>query len=267
MYDGKIYTPTTNDFQKCFDDYMADVQRRKENNQLKQGENVKTDENGKIQVSGTASVMTINGLIAKIVFDKNPDREFYIEESFPLDWMYPYLQPHGLIFKINRQPLDTLPADIVQQDHDYWTKLIQPMIGDWLTDDTSIDEIAQFADKVFRQHKLAGFTGDPQYVQNDWTCKSFAFERSHIADLYAWRAKNATTPEEKKRMEQAADFAYRQSMALCPCYANIAVPYINFLMSQNRKFHALTMVETAAKIHPAPQLTQIIANIKKIRAK
>ena len=48
--------------------------------------------------------MAINGLLAKIMFDKNPDREFYIEESFPLDWMYPYLEPHGLIFKINRQP-------------------------------------------------------------------------------------------------------------------------------------------------------------------
>jgi len=35
--------------------------------------------------------MTINGLLAKIIFDKNPNREFYIEESFPLDWMYPYL--------------------------------------------------------------------------------------------------------------------------------------------------------------------------------
>ena len=78
--------------------------------------------------------MEINGLLVKTIFDKNPDREFYIEESFPLDWMYPNLEPHGLIIKINRQPLPELSDEIVQRDHDYWTKYIQPMIGDWLSD-------------------------------------------------------------------------------------------------------------------------------------
>ena len=70
-------------------------------------------ENGRVQVSGQVAVMSINGLLAKVIFDKNPDREFYIEESFPLDWMYPHLEPHGLIMKINRQPLAELPDDIV----------------------------------------------------------------------------------------------------------------------------------------------------------
>jgi len=246
---------------------MTDVARRKKNNRLKPGEQVKVDKNGRLQASGVTSVMELNGLIAKIIFDKNPDHEFYIQESFPLDWMYPYLQPHGIIFKINHQPLDTLSEEIVQQDHDYWTKLIQPMIGDWLNDDTSVDEIAKFADKVFRQHKFSSFTGDPQYVQNDYACKVFGKERAAIAELYAWRAKNATSTDEKKRMAQAADFAYRQSMALCPYSPETVVRYLNLLMTQNRKSDALLVVETAAKIHPDPQLTQIIANIKKIRAK
>ena len=66
---------------------------------------------GKVQVSGQVAVMGINGLMTKVIFDRNPDREFYVEESFPLDWMYPYLEPHGLIMKLNRQPLAQLPAE------------------------------------------------------------------------------------------------------------------------------------------------------------
>ena len=88
--------------------------------------------NGRLQVSGQVAVMEINGLLAKIIFDKNPDREFYIEESFPLDWMYPHLEPHGLIMKINRQPLAGLSDEIIQKDNDYWIKYMTPMIGDWL---------------------------------------------------------------------------------------------------------------------------------------
>ena len=94
-----------------------------QNHQLKPGEDVTTDPKGNIQMSGQVAVMEINGLIAKVILDKNPDHEFYIEESFPLDWMYPYLEPHGLIFKINHQPLPGLSDEIVGQDHDYWRSL------------------------------------------------------------------------------------------------------------------------------------------------
>jgi hypothetical protein len=95
MYGGKIYTPTAEDSQKCFQEYTVDAQRRLEEHKLKPGEDVKMVD-GKVQVSGQVAVMSINGLITKVIFDRNPDREFYVEESFPLDWMYPYLEPHGL---------------------------------------------------------------------------------------------------------------------------------------------------------------------------
>jgi hypothetical protein len=62
--------------------------------------------------------MAINGLLTKVIFDKNPDHEFYVEESFPLDWMYPYLTPFGIIMKINRQPLAEITEDVVKKDHD-----------------------------------------------------------------------------------------------------------------------------------------------------
>src|ERR1017187_1454349 len=105
MYGAKIYTPTDEDSKKCFQNYMEDAQERVQKHQLKPGENVTVGADGKIQVSGQVAVMQINGLMVKLILDKNPDREFYIEESFPFDWMYPHLEPHGLIMKINRQPL------------------------------------------------------------------------------------------------------------------------------------------------------------------
>ena len=58
--------------------------------------------------------MNINGLLTKVIFDHNPKNEFFVEESFPLDWMYPHLTPFGIIMKINRQPLPSLTEDILQ---------------------------------------------------------------------------------------------------------------------------------------------------------
>jgi hypothetical protein len=166
MYGAKIYTPTDEDSKKCFQDYMADAQERVQKHQLKPGENVAVGADGKIQVSGQVAVMEINGLLVKTIFDRNTNHEFYIEESFPFDWMYPYLEPHGLIMKINRQPLSELSDEIVKQDHDYWVKYVQPMIGDWLNDDTSVEKVAAFAKKTFGKQDFTGFTGDPRFIQN-----------------------------------------------------------------------------------------------------
>jgi hypothetical protein len=133
MYGGRIWIPATEDSQKAFEDYTKDAERRRAMNQLKPGEDVHVDpRTGQIQVSGQVAVMEINGLLVKDIFDQNTNQEFYVEESFPLDWMYPYLEPHGIIFKLNRPPLPGLSDEIVQADRDYWTKLTAPMIGDWL---------------------------------------------------------------------------------------------------------------------------------------
>jgi hypothetical protein len=248
MYAGKIYTPTDEDSQKCFQDYTEDVTRRRQNNQLKPGEDVRTDSNGKVQISGHIAVMEINALLVKTIFDKNPDREFYIEESFPLDWMYPNLEPHGLIMKINRQPLPTLSGEIVKQDRDYWTKYLTPMIGGWLNKDTTVEEVAAFVEKTYVKNDLSGFTGDSQFVQNSDAQKMFSKLRSSIAGVYVWWMKHATDASEKQRMADAADFAFRQAFALCPYSPEVVFRYIDFLMGQNRGADALLVVETAVKM-------------------
>ena len=87
--------------------------------------------------------MTINGLLTKVIFDQNPKNEFFVEESFPLNWMYPHLTPFGIIMKINRQPLRELTEDAVRKDHEFWTQYSERLIGNWITYDTSVKEIAR----------------------------------------------------------------------------------------------------------------------------
>jgi beta-lactamase regulating signal transducer with metallopeptidase domain len=253
MHGSKIYIPTSEDSQKCFQNYVADAQVRLQENRLKPGEDIKAD-GGRIQVSGVVAVLEINGLLVKTIFEKNPGREFFIEESFPLDWMYPNLEPHGLIFKINRQPLTELSEAMVEQDRAYWQKLVPGMIGGWLKDDTSVQEITAFAEKVFVRHDLGGFTGDPGFVQNDYTSRMFSKLRTSIAGLYAWRAEHATDAVEKERLTRAADFAFRQALALCPV-SPAAVPeavknYATFLKNQHREKDARLVQSLAEQFKP-----------------
>ena len=256
MYGGKIYTPTDEDLQKSFQDYTTDAQRRlahdrqfpNEPRQLKPGEEVKLDTNGQIRLSGQMNVIGIRELLTKTIFDKNPDREFYVEEGFPLDWMYPYLEPHGLIMKINRQQLPVLSDEIVQRDSDYWTKYLTPMIGGWLKPDTTVAEVAAFAEKIHVKKDFSGFAGDPQFFQSEYWCENFSKLRSSIGGLYGWRAQHAADDAEKKRMNDAADFAFRQAWAFCPYSTETIFRYANLLISQNRRADALLVAETAAKM-------------------
>ena len=162
--------------------------------------------------------------------------------------MYPLLEPHCLIFKINRQPASKLSDEAVQNDHDYWAKYVQPMIGGWLNDDTSVAEVAAFAEKTFGRRDFSGFKGDPRFVQNAYTHKMFSKLRSSIAGLYAWRVSHAAGTEDKDHMAREADFAFRQAWALCPYSPEAVFRYVNFLLAQKRFDDAVLVAETAAKM-------------------
>lgn len=243
MYGKEIYIPTREDSDRCFNDFYKDLQTRFQNHQLKPGEDV-TISNGQPQASGKIAVMEINALIAKVIFDKETNREFYVEEYIPLDWMYPYLEPHGLIFKLSREPLVKLSNETIERDHDYWGKMVSPMIGDWLNDDTSIKDVAAFVGKVSIRHDFNGFQGDPIFEENHYAHTMFAKERLSIADLYAWRAKHSNDETEKKRMEREADFAFRQAWALCPDFPEVVFRYVQFLMDFSRVDDAITVAKT-----------------------
>ena len=269
MYGAKIYIPTGEDSKRTFQDYAQDFAQRRSKNQLKPGEDITVGADGKIQFNGQMAVIQVKALLAKIILDKNPGREFYLEESFPFDWMYPYLEPHGLIFKLNRQPLPGLSDEIVKQDHDYWRLFVQPMIGDWLTDDTSVEQIAAFVKKTFGEKDFSGFTGDPRFIRNAYSHSMFSKLRCSHAGLYAWRMQHAASVTEKERMAREADFAFRQAWALCPDSTETVLRYVALLMEQKRIADALLVAETAAQTSQGQDSRQtfdaVVKEIQKAR--
>src|SRR5947207_13781434 len=164
--------------------------------------------------------------------------------------MYPHLSPHGLVMKINRQPLAELSDKLVRRDREYWTRYIQAMIGDWLHDGTSVGDVVAFIEKVHANHDLSGFKCDPRFVQNDAPPKSFSKLRSSIGGLYAWRGSNAGSPDEKERMLAEADYAFRQALALCPRGLDALFRYTSLLAEQRRTEAAAPLVECALKLQP-----------------
>lgn len=244
MYGKEIYIPTPEDSERSFNDYYLDVKTRFKNHQLKQGEDVTEGSNGELQVNGRIAVIEINARMAKVIFDKETKRDFYVEESAPLDWMYPYLEPHGLIFKLNRKPLEKLSDSIVARDDDYWSKLVSPMIGDWLNDETALSEVAAFVQKVFLRRDLSNFQGDPIFDKNIYAHSMFAKDRVAIAGFYAWRADHSSDEAEKKRMQHEADFAFRQAWAMCPDSPEVVIRYVDFLMETPRIDDAILVAKT-----------------------
>ena len=260
----EIYTPSPEDLNQCFADYTDDVQKRQALGQLKAGEDLKVDGAGHVQVSGQVAVMMINGLLCKVIFDHNPTNEFFVEESFPLDWMYPYETPFGIIMKINRDPLSELTPDIFKKDHDFWTKYSERLIGNWITYDTTVQQIADFADRIYIKNDYTGFKGDPKFIRDDDGQKAFSKLRSSIAGIYAWRCfpkgpghPDNCPPEYLQKTEagqqallRETEFAFKQSFAFCPYSPEAVYRYVNFLLPQNRLDDALIVAETCQKLDP-----------------
>ncbi|MEI9999950.1 MAG: hypothetical protein WDO13_12745 [Verrucomicrobiota bacterium] len=79
---------------------------------------------------GSNDVFDVNGIVARKIFEKNKkDHTFYLEQSVPIAWMYPYLLPAGLIFKLNPEPLDKLPEDTVAEDRRFWDAYSQRLLA------------------------------------------------------------------------------------------------------------------------------------------
>lgn len=152
LYGDQIWIPTPEDSSKAFQVYVEEVQSGK-----RQANAALQIENGRVQVSGALGVMEINGILCDMIYRHNiPRHDFYVEESYVIPWMYPYLAPHGLIMKINKE-LTVLKPALVQNDMDFWDWYTRRLIGG----------------KSFRRDLVAQ--------------KSFSKLRSAIAGLYANR--------------------------------------------------------------------------------
>jgi hypothetical protein len=263
MYGKKIHIPTTNDLQKTFQDYLADAQERSKQHQLKPGEEVR-EVNGRIQVSGTVAVMEVNGLLVKRIFEDNPQREFFVEESYPLEWVYPYLVPHGLIFELQRQPLAQVSAQQLAEDQSYWKALTGEMLGGWLNEKTSLKQVCDFAQKYGLGKNLSDYKGDKAFAENPAARKTFSKLRSSIAAMYAWRMDQAKDTDESNRMYHAADLAFLQAFAICPYSPEALYGYTSLLLKRQRTDDAILVAKTGLRLDPDnKQLQSLMSQLTK----
>jgi len=289
--DREIRTPSNEDSQRCFQEYMNDAQARMAKGQLRPGEDVKVVEN-RVQVSGQVAVMAINALLCKVIFEQNPDNEFYVEESFPLEWMYPHLSPFGIIMKINREQLPELSQEIVDKDHLFWSDYSERLIGNWITYDTPVSNITAFAERVYVNKDYRGFKGDPRFVRDEDGQKAFSKLRSSIAGVYAWRVANQTAGraadiemrqarqpgvplsaddrralEVHNRMFREAEFSFKQAYAFCPYSPEALYRYVQLLAGARRFDDAILLAKTSRKLDPANGgLENLVRELEKMKA-
>ena len=150
LYGDEIWIPAREDSAAAFERYVDEVRRgvRQANGDLR-------IENGRVQVTGALGVMEINSILTQMMFEHDRLRHaFYVEESYPIKWMYPYLSPHGLIMKLNADATPYSPQT-AEKDRDFW---------DW------------YSKRLLE---------DPMYVRDFAAQKSFSKLRAALAGLYA----------------------------------------------------------------------------------
>lgn len=263
----EIYTPSEYDRLVSAQEYHEDVRIRYGKGQLKAGEsyNPKT---GEVGLSGQAAVMGVNGFLARIIFDENPDHEFFIEESFALDWMYPYLTPYGIIMKINREPVAKFTPDIIARDHEFWGKYMERLIGNWITYETSTDDICNFAYEVYLRGNFRGYIGDMKFLRDDNAQKAFSKLRSAITGLYWWRASSTTSAEEQQMLLREAEFSAKQAYALCPFSPEALYKLVNMLVIQGRFDESINLIMTSMLFDPENDgLKDLLAQVEVLKAK
>jgi len=211
--------------------------------------------------------MSINGLLTKVIFDKNPTNEFYVEESFPLDWMYDYLTPFGIIMKINRQPLPELSEEIVKRDHEFWSQYAGRLIGtNVVAYDTPVSNIVAFVEKTYLHRDFSGFQGDRKFVRDDQAQKAFSKLRSSIGGVYAWRVSHPKSPTEQQRMLKEADFTFRQAFAFCPYSPEAVFRYVQLLLNTGRFDDALQIASVCQKLDPYNgQVVGLVNNLTEMK--
>ncbi|MCG3146727.1 MAG: hypothetical protein PCFJNLEI_00161 [Verrucomicrobiae bacterium] len=158
IYGKQLWIPSKQDSQRAFQEFVRAWQdRRARGIPLEDGDGVEIAQ-GQVQVRGVKAVMNINAILCHYIHDHNKDAHaFYVEESYVLDWMYPALEPHGLIMKLNKAPLANLSEEIIAKDRRFWSERTESLLT------------------------------QPGFADNRPAQLAFAKMRSAIAGLYAFR--------------------------------------------------------------------------------
>ncbi|MFI0347874.1 MAG: protein O-mannosyl-transferase family [Chthoniobacterales bacterium] len=137
----------------------------------------------------------LNSAIAEWIFLRNRDRHhFFVEESFPMPWSYPYAIPHGLCYEINHDPLPTLSPAIVAKDTKFWTEYIE-----------KLKKVNGFKNDDLARHcfaKLRNTTGNIYASRGMRKEAEFAYKQA----LELWPGNSETTENIANILEQEGRF-------------------------------------------------------------
>lgn len=222
LYGDMIWIPSQQDSNYAFQKYVEDVRAGR----IQAGADV-SFEGGRVSVQGVQGVMTINGILANMIFEANKQKHaFYVEESYVIPWMYPYLTPHGLIMKINKETVPGFTPEMVKNDRDFWT---------WYT---------------------ARLLSNPKFQRDVVARKTFSKLRSAIAGLYAYR-----------RMFDEAEFAFEQAIDLYPLSPEANFRLADIEMQQFRFSKARQVIEDFLKEDPQnDRVAEFLTQIKQLEA-
>jgi tetratricopeptide (TPR) repeat protein len=163
--------------------------------------------------------------------------------------------------KINREPLPQITEDICKRDHEFWSKYSDRLIGNWITYDTPVKEITDFAERVYLRHDYTGFKGDERFIRDDQAQKAFSKLRGSSAGIYSWRVglppgggvtppQYVATGANRALVEREADFAFKEALAFCPYSPEAVYRYVQLLVNMRRIDDAILVAQTAQKLDP-----------------
>ncbi len=160
LYGDTIWIPSIQDSNLAFQQYFDLVR----SGQLHAGADIAVKD-GRISVQGVQGVMQINGILARQIFDNNPHHAFYVEESYVIPWMYEFLEPHGLIMKICRQP-SKLEPEIVRKDRQFWDWYCRRLLGDrkFLRDAVARKTFSKLRGAIAGLYAARGLHGEAEYA-------------------------------------------------------------------------------------------------------
>ncbi len=201
----RIWLPSKEDSNAAFQQYVDDVKAGR----IPAGADV-IIKDGKVQVQGVAGVMMINGILSRMIFDRNKaEHPFFVEESYVLPWMYPYLEPAGLILKLNPEPLPELSPEAIARDRQFW-------------DETEAKLLAM-----------------PGFAENADARKMFSKLRTAGAGVYEYR-----------KLNTEAEAAYRQAIRLCPTSIETNFRLADMLVTRQRLDEAVQIMEGFLVLDP-----------------
>lgn len=209
-----IYLPGQQDSSKVFQQYVEDVRAGR----IFTGRDINISK-GLIADRGVSGVMCINGILARWIFDRNKDmHSFYVEESYVIPWMYPYLRPSGIILKLEKQPLPSpeenpvLWQAILTHDQAYWDKLTAELLA------------------------------RADFHRNEAARQCFSKLRVAIARVYAFRELNVE-----------AENVLQQALQLWPQSPDASFQLAALYLGQHRYREARYVMETYLKLDPTNQ--------------